>query len=306
MRHVRGFVTSLLLMLNLVLWGSLVILGGLVKALLRGEARRRMIVFTAGFAERWVAGNNRIFDLMLPTEWDIDGVGETNVRGHYFIVSNHVSWVDIFVLFRVFHEKTAFIRFFLKHELIWFPIAGQACAALEFPFMRRYTPEYLERHPEKRGRDLDTTRRACERYRDIPVAILNFAEGTRFTRTKQEEQGSPYRHLLRPRVGGISFVLASLGQHIDGFFDVTLAYPGYEITMWDFITGQVPRVIARARRIAVPPEFFDAAITEPGPERDAFKAWLEGVWREKDAVLDELLEQANVRRVSRPASRRIS
>ena len=110
----------------------------------------------------------------------------------------------------------------VKHQLVWFPIVGQASQALEFPFMKRYTPDYLAKHPEKRGRDLETTRRACQRYRQIPVAILNFVEGTRFTLEKHADQESPYRHLLRPRIGGISFVLASLGDQLDGFFDVTL------------------------------------------------------------------------------------
>ena len=141
-----------------------------------------------------MAGNNRIFDLLLPTKWDIAGIGE-DVRpdGHYLIISNHVSWVDIFVLFRAFQGRAPFIRFFLKHQLIWFPIVGQGCWALEFPFMHRHTPEYLEKHPEKRGKDLETTRRACQRYRNFPVAIANFVEGTRFTHAKREQQQSPYR-----------------------------------------------------------------------------------------------------------------
>jgi len=262
---------------------------GVVKLLTPGrEARRRIKLFAAWLAERWVAGNNRIFDLMLPTEWDVSGLDITDPNGHYLIISNHISWVDIFALFRVFHRHAAFIRFFLKSQLIWSPIVGQACWALEFPFMRRYSPEYLERHPEKRGRDLETTRWACRRYRHIPVAILNFCEGTRFTIEKHDDQDSPYRHLLRPRIGGIGFVLAVMGDQLDAFIDVTLAFPEHETTMWQFVTGRVPRVTVRARRLEIPPEFTTAAITEPGPARDRFKAWIEEIWREKDALLQEL------------------
>ena len=304
MRHLRGLLTGLLLLGNLAIWGTLVLLGGVVKLPLRGEPRRRVILGLAWLAERWVAGNDRIFDTMLDTEWDVAGLDDDLDRdGHYLIISNHVSWVDIFAVLRVFHGRASFIRFFLKQELIWFPIAGQACSALEFPFMKRYTPEYLEQHPEKRGTDLETTRRACERYRDIPVAILNFAEGTRFSRTKQDEQQSPYGHLLRPRLGGISFVLASLGSHIDAFFDVTIAYPGHEITIWEFLTGRVPRVSVRVRRVDVPREFFDAAITEAGPERERFKAWMKELWRQKDALMAELLRAP---RSESPAPRKIA
>jgi len=287
----RGIVTIILLLLNLLLWGTLVVLLGLVKFAVhmtapRSRLRTRVILALISLAERWVGGNDRILDLMLPTQWDVEGPFDAIcIDGRYLIVSNHISWVDIIVIFRVFHERTAFIRFFLKQRLIWFPIVGQACWALEFPFMRRYSAEYLQHHPEKRGRDLQTTRRACQRYRHIPVAMLTFLEGTRFSEEKRADQDSPYRFLLRPRVGAIAFVLASLGDQLDGVFDVTLAYPGGDLTLWQFVCGRVPRITVRARRLEVPAEFFTADITEPGPARDRFKKWIDSIWREKDALL---------------------
>ena len=123
------------------------------------------------------------------------------------------------------------------------------------------------------------------------MAILNFIEGTRFTREKHADQESPYRHLLRPRIGGISFVLASFGEQLDAIFDVTLAYPRHDVTMWQFVTNRVPRVVVRARRIEVTPELVDPAITEPGPARDRFKVWIDELWREKDAQLDVILSR---------------
>lgn len=291
----RGVAVVFLLLCNLLLWGTPLVLAGIVKfavhmAAPRSRLRTRVILALAWLAERWVGGNDRIFDWLLPIEWDIEGIGdEVRPAGHYLIISNHVSAVDIFVLFRAFHRRAPFIRFFLKQQLFWFPILGQGCWALEFPFMRRYSPEYLQKHPEKRGKDLETTRRACQRYRNFPVAIANFLEGTRFTREKQEEQQSPYRHLLRPRVGGISFVFASLGEQLDATLDVTIAYPGGETTMWEFVTGGIGRIAVRARRVEVPPRFFDPAVTEPGPARDELKGWIDALCREKDALLDTLV-----------------
>jgi 1-acyl-sn-glycerol-3-phosphate acyltransferase len=285
---IRAFVIIFLLLCNLCFWGSAVLLFSVAKLFVRGPKRAPIIRFLARFGEGWVAVNNRIFDALLTTEWDIEGIDGVRYDGHYLIISNHVSWVDIFALFRAFHGKAAFIRFFLKQQLIWFPIAGQACWALEFPFMRRYTPEYLERHPEKRGQDLETTRILCRRYRRVPVAILNFVEGTRFSREKHGDQESPYRHLLRPRIGGISFVLASFGDQLDAVFDVTLAYPNRDVTMWEFVTNRVPRIVIRARRLEVTPELIDPAVTQPGPPREKLKEWLDGLWREKDALLEEI------------------
>lgn len=286
----RALAIVILLPLNLALWGTPVLLGGIVKLFLfSGDAIRRLILILTWFADRWVAGNDWILDRFLGTRWHIEGLDRLSRDGHYLVISNHVSWVDIFALFRAFHGRAPFIRFFLKQALIWFPIAGQACAALGFPFMRRYTPEYLAQHPEKRGRDLETTRVACRRYRKIPVTIANFVEGTRFSEDKREDQGSPYRHLLRPRLGGIGFVLVSMAGVLDALYDVTLVYPRPDVTMWDFVTNRVPWIEVRARQIAVPPEFHHEAITQPGPERERFKAWVEQLWREKDRTIAEVL-----------------
>lgn len=285
----RAFAIIVFMILNMTLWGSLVLIGGLFKLLTFGELRRQIILRLSSFGDLFVAGNGLIFDTFLSTRWDITGLEGLSRDAHYLVIANHTSWVDIFAVLRAFHGRAAFIRFFLKQVLIWFPIAGQACWALEFPFMRRYSPEYLKQHPEKRGRDLETTRRFCQRYRRIPVTILNFVEGTRFTREKHEDQQSPYRFLLRPRVGGIGFVLASLGDQLDAVIDVTLVYPRRDVTMWDFVTNKLPWIRVHARRLDVPEGLSDAAVTEPGPGRERLKQWVEQIWREKDAEIASIL-----------------
>lgn len=291
----RGLATSILLVVNTFQWGTPILMLAVVKLLLqtirpRSRHRTRLVRVLTWFGEGWARGNNRIFDAMLPTQWDIQGVDDSvRLDARYLIVSNHRSWVDILALQRTFLGRAPFMRFFIKEKLIFFPIVGQACWALDFPFMKRYSREYLEKHPEKRGTDLLTTRKACERYRHVPVSVLNFVEGSRFDAQKKAEQQSPFRHLLRPKPGGIGFVLASLGDQLDATFDVTIAYPDVEMTMWKFVCGRVPRVAVRVRRLIVPPEFLDAAITEPGPARDQFKEWVNEVWQNKDRLLDDLL-----------------
>ena len=287
----RAAVIILLLVLNTILWGSLVFLGGLVKLFTFGRGRRRVILTLSWFADRWVQFNDWTFDTFLDTEWRVEGFDGLRSDGRYLMICNHVCWVDIFAVLRGMRSGNApFIRFFLKSGLLWFPIVGQACAALEFPFMRRYTPEYLKRHPEKRGRDLATTRKACERYQHIPVTIANFLEGTRFTRDKHEFQQSPYRHLLRPRVSGLAFVLASLGDQLDAMLDVTLVFPHRDVTMWDFVTNRVPWIVVSSRRIEIPADFRTPAIVEPGPTRERFKEWVETLWREKDELIERVVK----------------
>jgi 1-acyl-sn-glycerol-3-phosphate acyltransferase len=282
---VRGVIVTLLLFLNLVLWGTLIFVCGILKVLTRGELRRRVTLLAAWLGEQFVRVNSVIYDALLPTRWNIQAAEGLDRNGHYLIFSNHRSWTDILVIFRAFHRRTALVRFFLKAELVWFPVVGQASWALDFPFMRRYSAEYLAKHPEKRGKDLETTRRACRRYRRVPVAILNFLEGTRFTAEKHEEQQSPYANLLRPRVGGAGFVLASLGDQLDGVIDVAIQYSEDDATIWDFVCGRIAEITVHMRELDVPPEFYSTAIVDPGPARDRFRAWIEKIWSEKDAIL---------------------
>ena len=289
----RAAITIVLVILNTLFWGTLVLLGGIIKFAVhmtapRSRLRTRVILGLSWLAERWVGVNDRIFDRMLPTRWDIEGpFDEIRHDGRYLIIANHVSWIDIFALFRVFHRRAAFIRFFLKHQLIWFPIVGQAVWALEFPFLRR--------RPEHRQKDFETARRAATRYRHVPVAIATFLEGTRFSEEKRDDQDSPFKHLLRPRTGAIAFVLATLGDQLDGMYDVTLAYPRGDVTLWEFLSGRVGRIAVRARRLDVPPDFFSPDITEAGAARDRFREWIDSIWREKDAILERELVYERLR-----------
>jgi 1-acyl-sn-glycerol-3-phosphate acyltransferase len=302
LESIRGLITFLLFALNLAVWGTIFLIISVLKLPVWKwrKGRDSVVLLLARIAEIWVKGNNDVIALMLDIDWIIDDRVELRRNGRYLILCNHQTWVDIPIVARQFYRRAAFIRFFLKQELIWVPLAGLACWALEFPFMKRYTPEYLERHPEKRGKDLDTTRRACRRYSTIPVAILNFVEGTRFTREKREDQRSPYRHLLRPRAGGISYVLASLGSQLDAVVDVTITYDLPEVSLWDFLCNRIRCVAIDVRPLDVPPRFLGDAVTEDGVLREEFKGWMSELWERKDRLIgerkQELASRSTVRR----------
>ena len=289
----RGVATILYLALSLGFWGIPVTTFAIVKLLMPTAATRRVAVrMVVWFAERWSLTNSLWFRYGLRTEFVLQGMPPSDKAGHYLIISNHQSWADIYVLFHVFTGRIPFIRFFLKQELIWVPVAGVACWAMEFPFMKRHSAEYLAKHPEKRGEDLRTTQRMCERYRHLPVSVLIFLEGTRFTQAKHDEQKSPYRHLLRPRTGGIAYAFATLGTVLDHVLDVTVAYPKSErITLWDFACGRIPRIVIDAHRVEVPSEFLSDAIIHPTAEHKHFKEWLREMWKAKDERLEELREE---------------
>jgi len=106
----------------------------------------------------------------------------------------------------------------------------------------------LAKHPELAGKDRETTRRACEKFRHMPVSVMNFVEGTRFTRAKHASQASPYRHLLRPRAGGVAFVLDAMGEGLHAILDVTVVYAGGAGSMMDLIAGRLRDIRVRVRQ----------------------------------------------------------
>jgi len=286
----NGVVTISLMALNVIGWCLVLFTVALLKFLVPIPAWRRLAsrAMTA-LAEGWIGTNNAIFRLMGSLPLDVRGLEGLSLREWYLVVSNHRSWVDILVLQAVFNRRIPFLKFFLKQQLIWVPFLGLAWWALDFPFMRRYTSAHLAKYPEDRGKDLAATRRACEKFRLIPTSVMNFVEGTRFTPQKHAAMKSPYRHLLLPRAGGVSFVLSAMGGMLHSKLDVTIAYSTGTPTLWDLCCGRVGTVIVDVRRRPIE-EWLSAGDYMNDPAfRERFQAWLGGVWAEKDALLDRLL-----------------
>ncbi|PRB84225.1 acyltransferase [Pseudomonas sp. MYb185] len=285
-----GTLTCLLILLNtLVGIGPMLILGILKVLIPHTGFRRWSSRWVMWIAETWAEINKAIFRLMIPTVWDIRC--DTTLRGDhsYLVVSNHQSWVDIPALVQAFNRKTPYFKFFLKKELIWVPFLGLAFWALDYPFMKRYSKAHLARHPEDRGKDLTITRRACEKFRDLPVTVVNFLEGTRFTPQKQQAQASPYRHLLRPKSGGIAFVTAALGEQMRSLLDVTIVYPQSQPPgFWALVSGRVSRVVVDIRSCTLPVELFSGNYSEDPVFREHFQGWVNRLWSEKDERIEQL------------------
>jgi 1-acyl-sn-glycerol-3-phosphate acyltransferase len=281
----RGIITALLLGLNTLLVAASLVLPALVKLLLPVEAVRRVCDrILNGLASGWVAFNGVWIGAVRPVVWDVSGLDGLHARGWYLVSSNHQSWVDILVLQRVFHGRIPFLKFFLKRELIWVPVIGLAWWALDFPFMKR------GRGTGARHSDLQTTREACEKFRRIPTSVINFVEGTRFSPAKQTQQRSPYRHLLKPRAGGMGIALATMGEQFEALLDATIVYPHRTPRFWDLLCGRVDSVIVRVVQRPIPPEVLGS---DPGIDaeyRRRIGDWLAEQWSEKDRQIEALLE----------------
>jgi 1-acyl-sn-glycerol-3-phosphate acyltransferase len=281
----------LLIATNTLLHGTPIILIAIVKLLVPWPPLRRVTsrVLTV-IAEDWIAFNTLLLRRMQETRWELRGLEGLNRNGWYLVIANHRSWVDILALQAVLNRRVPFLKFFIKKELRWVPVLGLAWWALDMPFMKRYSREELERRPELRGVDLETTRRACERFRDLPTSVINFVEGTRFTPAKRDRTGSPYRHLLNPRAGGIAFVLGAMGPILHEILDVTIAYPAGSGGFWDLCCGRIREIVIEVRRRPLEGWLSVGDYAADPDFRRRFQEWLAALWAAKDARLGEILK----------------
>ena len=234
-------------------------------------------------AEGWIAINGWWMALVQRSRWDVQGLDGLRRRGWYLVSSNHQSWVDILVLQKVFHRRVPFLKFFLKRQLLYVPVMGLAWWALDFPFMRRRSGS--------RSKDLATARKACEKFRQIPTSVMNFLEGTRFSRAKHQVQGSPYRHLLKPKVGGLATALSAMGERFDALLDVTIVYPEGVPSFWDLLSGRVKQVVVRVRELDIPKDLLGGDYEGDPVFRTRMQAWVQDMWAEKDRGIGEILLQ---------------
>lgn len=288
----RGVLAALLLTLNTLLCCIPLFAVTLLKLLLPFRAARRVLNGAASFiAEAWISCNKLWMRLVRDTRWDVDGLAGLDYQHSYLVTSNHQSWVDILVLQHLFNRRIRLLRFFLKQELIWVPVIGLCWWALDFPFMKRYSKAYLARHPEKQGKDLETTRRTCAKFRENPVGIFNFLEGTRFTRAKHDQQGSPFKYLLKPKAGGIAFVLDAMGEQLHSLINVTIHYPDGNPNFWTLLAGRLRQVVVRIERLEIPQEFIGKSYDQDEQYRRAFQQWVNHLWEAKDSRLERLHQQ---------------
>lgn len=285
-----GVIASILLGINVCFWFVWLISVAIIKIALPIKPLRKVFdTILTKIAEGWVSGNSAWMALTQKTTWDVQGLGKLNYKGWYLVNANHQSWVDIIVLQHVFNRKIPLLKFFLKQELIKVPIMGLCWWALDFPFMKRYSKEYLEKHPEMKGKDLETTRKACEKFSLIPTSVMNFLEGTRYTQRKHEKQNSPYKYLLKPKAGGIAFAINAMGDKFQSLLNITIVYPDGIPTFWDFLCGKVKNIVVRVKEEAIPEEFAQKDYNNDPEFRQEFQEWTHALWTEKDAVIGELL-----------------
>ena len=106
---------------------------------------------------------------------------------------------------------------------------------------------------------------------------------------KHAAQQSPYRNLLKPKAGGVAFVLAALGDNLDALLDVTVVYPdGKTPGFWDLLSGKVQKVIVDVRTCPLEPRLWRSDYQDDPVFREEIQQWVSELWQQKDARIEVL------------------
>ena len=289
LRNIRGTLFFGVLTLNTIIAVIPVFILAVIKLLLPIPAVRRLTSrLLMGVGELWVTFNSFWFRTGASLDVQTRGIEGLRPDGWYLLIANHQTWVDIVVLQAALNRRVPFLKFFIKQELIWFPILGFAWWAMDMPFMKRYSASYLAKNPHMKGKDLETTRRACEKFIDTPMSVINFVEGTRFSDQKRIDRKSPYQHLLQPRPGGLAIALSSMGELFTSLVDITMFYPNGAASFWDMCCGTPVPVIVDVREQPLEQWLVAGDYQGDREHRKRMHAWLGETWAEKDQIITEM------------------
>lgn len=286
----QGAIVLLIVSVNTIVLTTIIFILAIFKlAAPRGRAQNAMTHWLSSLGELWVSVNKTLAGFYRGMEWDVEIPEDISPKGRYLVSCNHQSGVDILALQHCLNRRAPFGRFLLKHQLIWVPVLGVAWWALDMAFLRRYSKQELLRNPSLRGKDLENAAKACEKLKHIPVSMMTFPEGTRFTEAKRVEQKSPYAHLLRPRYGGIGQVLYSFDEALDGLIDVTIIYPDGVPGVWQYLSGQVKKIIVRAELRPIDDSIRGRNFRDDAVAKKQLISWLGRIWEEKERLMDHTL-----------------
>ena len=241
----------------------------------------------------WTGGNRWLLKRLDLIEPDIDWkhIDDVSLDKWYLVISNHQSWTDIILLQSYLYGKIPPLKFFTKQQLIWVPGIGLAMYVLGFPYVKRVSKAQIKANPNLRNADRDNIAEACKGFKNHPTSILNFLEGTRRTSAKQLNQSSDYKNLLRPKIGGIEYVIKDMGDNLHKLIDVTIVYPDGTPTFWQFVKGECRSVKFVVSHHEIPKEVL---VDNDIERRSSLSGWIKTIWMQKDQQISEMTQTTHV------------
>ena len=288
MENIKGVLGFLAVVINTLFWCLFLLTIAIFKLLIPTESWKRLCTkLIINIGECWIYCNGLWIQALHRPRWNVEGFEELDSSNWYLAVANHQSWADIFVLQGITNRKIPMLKFFMKHVLIWVPVIGLAWWALDMPFLKRYTKEEIQKNPELRGKDIKAMEKSFERYSRYPVSIFSFAEGTRFTKEKKDNQLSQFEYLLNPKIGGIGLTLTTM-PYIKLLLDFTIHYEDERRSFWDFLCRRMSKADVRVRQINIPDNLLSKNYEDDPIFRENLKEWVYDIWSDKEKYLEEV------------------
>ena len=288
MENIKGVLGFVAVVINTLFWCLFLLTIAIFKLLIPTESWKRLCTkLIINIGECWIYCNGLWIQALHRPRWNVEGFEELDSSNWYLAVANHQSWADIFVLQGITNRKIPMLKFFMKHVLIWVPVIGLAWWALDMPFLKRYTKEEIQKNPELRGKDIKAMEKSFERYSRYPVSIFSFAEGTRFTKEKKDNQLSQFEYLLNPKIGGIGLTLTTM-PYIKLLLDFTIHYEDERRSFWDFLCGRMSKVDVKVRQINIPDNLLGKNYEDDPIFRENLKEWVYDIWSDKEKYLEEV------------------
>lgn len=194
--------------------------------------------------------------------------GNANNHKSPVVICNHQSWFDIPLVQEVITGNGPIIKFLIKRELVWVPIIGWICLALNFPRLQRGKNTNTGRS------DFSLIQKASKNHGSESGALLIFPEGTRFTEQKKITQNAPYQHLLKPKSGGLKMIQKHAAPDTP-LIDITIDYHQENVSIWNCLHGD-------PKRITITLDHYRLNDIEDIGE------WLNERWRKKDELFSKL------------------
>ena len=283
-----GFITLILIIIELTIgFGTLAIVN-VPRAIFPFKSLKiKLAKISNSIGEYTVYGLKIIMKIMHRDSMQVFDNNEFDKNAWYMAISNHQSWADIFILLVAAHERIPLLKFFMKKEVAWIPFIFLANKTLNMPFVNRHSKKELEKNPNLRNKDYENTLKACKRFLRSPSTIFSYAEGTRNDAAKHKAQNSPYKNLLKPRIGGIATALSAM-PNINILVDYSVVYKSGKRGAWSFLKGDMKDVKVLVRKYDIPENLKNKNYSTDAEYRENFKNWIEAIWIEKDQEIERL------------------
>ncbi len=262
MKHIISFTSMLWVMLNLLFWLTLLLPVALMQLLAPWSIVKTVCANIIRLIYRAAVKLNTFWmtDVM---RIQLKVFGEVPQHDSPVVICNHQSWFDIPLVQELITQKGPMVTFLVKREIVWIPIIGWICLALNFPRL------YRRKQEGARESDFTIIQKASSEHSKDKGALLIFPEGTRFTPDKKSSQKVQYTNLLRPKSGGLSMIKNHMPSSTP-LVDITIDY-GQQVNIWRCLRGD-------------PSEIYIHIHEFQFEELQDVEQWLNDRWSQKDEL----------------------